>query len=327
MTQATLNRRNFLALLAAFAGTQVLAGCKSRDLPISIATHMWPGYEPLSLASDLGWLNKNLVRLIETESATDSINLLEAGKIDGAGLTLDEVLRIRENGTPLSVLLVCDISAGADMLLVRPDIATLADLKGRRIGVEEGALGALMLFEILKAAGLRLRDVTPVSLSIDQQAEAWQHGQIDAVVTYEPSARAINAQGGKLLFDSRRLPELIFDVIAVRTALLDDAHHAALRHLTAMQLKALKHLTSSPDDAAYRMSKHLKLPAHEVLSTFKGLILPDLDNNIRLLAGDKPALLDSALRVAEVMRKAGILHQYQDMSGLLHPEYLPQGND
>lgn len=324
MLNEPFSRRRFLKTLTAVAGVSMLGACDTSDQTITIATHMWPGYEPLSLASDLGWLDKQLVKLIETDSATDSIKLLEAGKIDGAGLTLDEVLRIRATGMPLSILLVCDISAGADMLLVRPEIKQLSELKGKRIGVEDGALGTLMLYEILQAAGLKRSDVRTVSLTIDQQIGAWQRGEIDAAVTFEPSSRSIKAQGGKLLFDSRQIPELIFDVIAVRSNLLDKQHSAALHHLTEMQLKALQHLTINPNDAAYRMSARLKLPAEEVMSTFKGLILPDLNNNIRLLAGEHPVLLDSAQRVSKAMHEAGILHSDTAMNDLIHPEYLPR---
>jgi len=98
----------------------VLPACSPKASPITIATHTWPGYEPISLARSMGWLDADVVTLIETESGIDSIRLLEEGKVDGIGLTLDEALRIRESGIPLAVLLICDISAGADMLLVRP---------------------------------------------------------------------------------------------------------------------------------------------------------------------------------------------------------------
>ena len=320
----SLSRRRFLKALTAVAGVSMLGACDTSDQAVTIATHKWPGYEPLSLASDLGWLDQKLVKLIETDSATESVKLLETGKIDGAGLTLDEVLRIRATGMPLSILLVCDISAGADMLLVRPEIKQLADLKGKRIGVEDGALGTLMLYEILQAAGLKRSDVHPVSLTIGQQISAWQRGEIDAAVTFEPSARGIKTLGGKLLFDSRQIPELIIDVIAVRSSVSDSPHAAALHHLTEMQLKALQHLTINPHDAAYRMSARLKLPAEEVMSAFKGLVLPDLNNNIRLLAGDHPDLLDSAQLITKAMHEAGILHSETAMNGLIHPEYLPR---
>jgi NitT/TauT family transport system substrate-binding protein len=319
-------RRRFLALMGGLACVPLFSGCAPKAQPITIGLHVWPGYEPSPLAKTMGWLDEKQVKLVQTGSATDSLKLLEHGEIDGAGLTLDEVLRARENGIPLSVVLVCDISAGADQLLVLPGIKSLADLKGRRIGAEEGALGALMLYQVLQAAGLRIEDITPVSLTIDQHVDAWKRGEIDAIVTYEPAASLIMGMGGNRLFDSSMIPDLIVDVLAVRSALLDNAHADAVRNLVASHLKALKYLNTNGDDAAYRMAPRLKLPPEQVMSSFKGLVLPDLENNIRLLATSKAVLLKSAGVIAETMSKAGILHKQADLNGLLRPEFLPESN-
>lgn len=318
------SRRCFLALLAGLACAPFLSGCAPKALPISIATHMWPGYEPTSLARLMGWLDEKQVKLIETDSFADSIKLFEEGKVDASGLTLDEVLRLREKGIPVSVILVCDVSAGADMLLARPDIKTLADIKGHRVGVEDGALGELMLYQVLLAAGLEREDIKPVSLPVDKQADAWTRGEIDVAISFEPGSGEIMKLGGKVLFDSRQIPNLILDVIAVRTSVLDAAHADALRHLISAHLKALKYINTNPDDAAYRMAPRFGLPHDQVMATFKGLVLPDLENNIRLLSTTTPSVLKSAEIVAAAMLKAGILHKQADLKGLLRPEYLPR---
>ena len=185
-----------MAMVGALGCVMLLPACSSKTKPITIGLHIWPGYEPIPLARTLGWLDDKRVKLIQTNSATESISLLEQGKIDGAGLTLDEVLRTREKGIPLSVLLAFDISAGADMLLAKPKIKNIASLKGARVGVEDGALGALMLHEVLLTAGLKPEDVKTVSLTIDQHVEAWRHNEIDAIVTYEPAAGEIIKLGG-----------------------------------------------------------------------------------------------------------------------------------
>lgn len=311
-----------MALMLGLACILFISGCAPKPQPISISIHTWPGYEPILLARDMGWLDEKQVKLIRATSATDSIKQLEEGKIDAAGLTLDEVLRVREQGIPVSVILVCDVSAGADMLLARPDIKTLSDIKGGRIAVEDGALGSLMLYQVLQAAGLKVEDIKPVSITIDKQADAWKNGEIDAAITYEPGSSEMMKMGGKILFDSRQIPNLIFDVIAVRTSVLDEAHAEALRHLVSAHLKTLKYIHSNPDDAAYRMAPHFNLSHDQVMATFKGLVLPDLDNNIRLIDTATPTVLKSAKTVADVMLKAGILHQQANLNGLLRPEYL-----
>lgn len=318
-----LSRRSFLTLLGSFACTPLLSGCLTPAKPVKVATHLWPGYIPLTLANDKGWLDTQQVKLIHTEHFSDSIDLITQGKVDAAGLTLDEVLRLRESGLALAVILICDVSAGADMLLAKPGINSLADLKGKRIGVEDGALGALMKYEVLQAAGLKAEQVQFIPLTTEHQLQAWHHNQIDAAITYEPNASHMLQEGGKCIFDSRQAPDLIYDVIAVHPNALDEAHSDALHHLVAAHLKALAHINSNPDDAAYRMAAHFGMPAEQVMTTFKGLLLPDLDNNYRLMSSNPPPLLKSAAVIAEVISQAGVLQKPADLRDIIRAEYLP----
>lgn len=321
---ARLTRRRFMEVMAGALCMSILPGCAPEARPITIGMHIWPGYELTPMAKRMGWLDEKWVKLAQTGSATESLQLLKQGRIDGAGLTLDEVLLARESGIPLSIILVCDISAGADQFLARPEIRTLADIRGRRIGVEDGALGALMLHQVLQAARLNPGDIVQVSLSPDKHVDAWENGRIDAAVTYEPAASQLMELGANKLFDTSHIPELIVDVLAVRSSLLDSAHADALRHLVASHLRALDFLKTHKDDVSYQLAPRFKLPADRVMDAFKGLVLPDLKNNIRLLATSNPPMLDSAKTVADTMLEAGILHKDADLHDLIRPEFLPK---
>lgn len=316
-------RRQFIAALSAWPLAPWFSACGTRPIaPLSIAAHVWPGYEPMFLARREGWLDQGQVRLVETPSATDSLHELAAGKVDGAALTLDEVLRGRAGGVPLTVVLVFDVSAGADVLLARPGISKLADLKGRPIGVEQGALGALMFAKALQAGGLTADEVRLVSMTISEQPDAWRQGRVDAVVTYDPVSSQLLAEGAIRLFDSRRIPELIVDVLVVRSSVID-SHGEAIRHLLAGHFRAHDHLRRNPQDAAYRMAQRLNLAPDQVLASFKGLVLPDITNNYRLLAGATPTLLASARGLSAVMLKAGLLTREDTLANLLSADFLP----
>lgn len=317
-------RRQFIASLGGLALAQALPGCGwLADKPISVAAHVWPGYEPLFLARNQGWLDANQARLVGTKSATESLQALAEGRVDGAALTLDEMLQARAKGLPLSAVLVFDISAGADMLLARTNIRKLADLEGQRIGYEKGAVGELMLDQALQSAGLAKEEVRLVSISIDKHVEAWNRNQVDAVITYEPTASQLLAQGALMLFSSSQIPNTIVDVLAMRGDALDSSHASAVRHLIAAHLRALDHLKRNPQDAAYRMAAHLDLPAPAVLGAFRGLVLPDAENNYRLLAGAQPELLASARKLSGIMVKSGLLKQDDTLVSLLRPDLLP----
>ncbi len=318
------SRRQFIIFFGYVTLAAILPACAWwADKPISIATRVLPGYELVFLARSEGWLDTQWVRLVETTSAADSVKALAEGNVDGAAMTLDEVLQARASGLLLSVVMIFDISAGADMLVARPGIKTLADLKGRCIGFEPVSVCELMLVEALRAANLTKEDVTLVTLPVDQQREAWSRDQVDAVITYEPVATQLLAQGALNLFDSRRIPSTIVDVLAIRSDRLDRSHARAIRHLLGAHFRALKHLNRNPQDAAYRMAPHLGLPAADFLSAFKGLMLPDAAYNYRLLAGTAPELLTSARKLSAVMVKSGLLKQDDPLTTLIRADFLP----
>ena len=312
-----------MQLMGGMIASLALSGCSNKTAPIRIGLMVWPGYDILTLASSLGWFDGLPITLVDTASATESLQLLEQGKIDAAGLSLDEVLRARDRGIDLTAILVCDISAGADQFLVRPNINSLAELKGLRIGFEDSAVGEIMFHQVLKAADLRVEDVIRVPLTIDKHLEAWKAGTVDAIATYEPAAGHIANLGGKVIFDSRAIPDLIVDLLAVKTSLLDPARETLLK-LVEMHFKALSYLTTNSGDAAYRLAPRFKLPPEEALSVYRGLVLPDAANNHRLLGTVHPALSRSVDADSEVLQKIGILRQPPRKEHLLTPDFLPR---
>lgn len=323
-TPAGISRRQALSLSGGSVLLPLLPSCSwLKDLPVAVAAHVWVGYEPLFMARDRGWLDRTQVTLLETRSAVESIAALRAGTVQAAALTLDEVLGARATGLALSVVLVFNVSMGADLLLVRPGITQMAQLKGLRVGYEASSVSELMLAEILRAAGLTRQDVELQKISVDEQPKAWQRRAADAFISYEPVATQLLAKGMTRLFDSRQIPNTIVDVLAVRSDALDHIHAKALRHLIATHFRALDDLTRNPQDAAYRMAGHLNLPAAGVLSAFRGLALPKLVENHRLLAGRDPDLLATARRVADILLRIGILSQSDAMTDLINARYLP----
>lgn len=316
-------RNKLLHALVACALLPALLGCSQKPQePLKVSLHVWSGYEPLFMAEREGWLDKAQVKLVENHTAADSIEALKTGAVDGAGLTFDEVLRARAEGVPISVVFVCDISAGADVVLARPEITRIGQLKGKRIAVEQGALGALVLYKTLEKAGLTPADVTQINIPPADQIAAWKENRIDAVVSYEPVSMEVEKTGATRLLDSRQFPDTIFDVLVMRQEVIEK-NPDAIRHLVAAHLKGLNFFHSHPQDAAYRMSKHLALPANEVLVSFKGLTLPDLANNRRLLAGDAPVLLGKTDNLSAILIQAGLLKKPDSKINLVNASFLP----
>jgi len=290
---------------------------------MAVATRVWVGYETLYLARDRGWLDPAQVELVSVRGSADSLQALRSNRVQAAGLTLDEVLRAQTSGLPLSVVLVFNISLGADMLVAQPHIRDLGDLRGCQIGFEAGSVGELMLAASLQAAGLRRSDVRLREMPVIDQAEVWRTRAVDALITFEPMATRLLAMGALRLFDSRHIPDTIVDVLAVRQDALGWAQRSAWQHLIEGHFRAVQHLTLNPHDAAQRMATHLELPASQVLSAYRGLALPDVAHNRRLLSGQSPRLLESARKVAAVLSETGLLPPSPEWPGLIRDDFLP----
>jgi NitT/TauT family transport system substrate-binding protein len=76
----------------------------------------------------------------------------------------------------------------ADAVIARPDkgISTVADLKGKKIGVPQGTSGEMILQAALAKAGLTEADVTILNMDPDTIVSAFVAGQIDAAGTWYP---------------------------------------------------------------------------------------------------------------------------------------------
>ena len=315
-----MNRRHFLFTLPALGACAPMTACSLPE-PLTIGVLPWPGYEPLYLAEHFGWLPPD-VRLAKAGSATESLDALRSEAIDGAALTLDEVLLARAEGLPLSVVLVLNESLGADVVLAREGIAAPADLRGRRIAVERSAVGGVVLIKLLAAGGLKAADVTVVDLPHDRQVEAWKRGEVDAVITYAPTDARIQRMGGHVIFDSRQFPGTIFDVLALRRDRLR-WRSGAVEGLIGAHLAGLEHLRVSREDAVRRIAGWRNLQVEEIERGFGGLALPDLARNRHILSAGG-TLHGAAKTLCDILVQHGQLSEPDDLDDLVLTRFLPE---
>jgi NitT/TauT family transport system substrate-binding protein len=209
-------RQQLLGYMAMSTTLPWLNACTPRT-PLTIAMHPWIGYETLSLASEFGWLPEE-IQWVKTENLGASIAALSKNEVDAACITLDRLLVHRAAGHPLQAALVFDISAGADVVLCQPSIESASQLNGKRIAYENNALGQLMLAILLERAGLEANAVHAIVCPPEAQLAAWQAGEIDAAITYEPVASLLRRAGARQLMSSRDVPDTVIDILEIGRA-------------------------------------------------------------------------------------------------------------
>lgn len=282
---------------AALAGILALAapGCGPAPQPLRVGILVWPPFELPLVASELGWLPERQVRLLDFHSPADLVRALERGQVDAATLTLDYLPRLAAD-TSTRIIFVVDRSHGADALVARPDVPSLAALRGRRVALEPGELGRRVLESALAAAGLAPDDVTLVPVDIGEHVGAWEQGRADAFVTYEPARSRLVALGGHELYSSREMPHPIVDVLVTRSDAVA-RHRRAFQDLVAAWLRAAEHLERDSAAVARLAARREQLTPEAWLATLRGIRFVPLGENRALLGARDGALLEELRRL------------------------------
>lgn len=313
------------ACLVALAGLILCwigAGCsRPASAPLRVGNVTWPGYEPFFVAQHLGYLDGKKVRLTEYTSASEIVRAFGNGAIEAGLMTLDEALQLAQNAPDLRLILVTDFSNGGDVIMAKPEIASLQDLKGRRVGAETSALGAYVLMRALQLAEMKPQDLEIVPMEFSEHEAAFKEGRVDAVVTYDPIRTKLRNFGARQIFDSTRIPKEIVDVLVVRNAYLQ-AHPDTVRHLVQGYYRARTYLKEKPLEVAQITAARAKISPEEFLASLQGLLLPEAVESRRMLIGQPPLLLKNAQTLAAIMREKGLLAKDVDIHALFDERTL-----
>lgn len=298
-------------------------GCQIEDThPIRVATNLWPGYEPLYLARSLSLFDNASVQLLEFPNTTEVMRAYRNNVVDAAAVTLDESLRIAQYSNDFSIILVMDYSYGGDVIMARPPIANMRDIAGKKVGLENSALGSYFLTRALEISKISEASISILPLTVDEQIVAYDRKQIDVVVTFEPFRSRLIEKGARIIFDSTRMPGEIVDILIIRNNIIE-TRSEDVKEIIAGWFKALDYMKKNPGNSMRIISKRLGNTPEEASQSFSGLILPDREENRKMLFGSPPFLRRTIEKLHAVLYKNKILNKSLDVGDLLpSPKYM-----
>ena len=277
-------------LLIAIVTFNLSACSEAPDVPLRIASSPWPGYEPLYLARELGYLDKEKFKLFDLPSSGITMESIRNGSADVGTLTMDETIELLDDGVPIVVVAVLDISNGADAVVARPEIKTLADIKGKRIAMTDITLGLYMLSRLLEKAG------------VDREVEYYKKGKADILITFEPMKSHALKQGGHVIFDSSDIPNEIVDLLIVNKNIYKERRNDVCELLNQWY-RTLDYIHNNPEKAALKITQRMKVSESDYHKIMEGLSIVSRKENINLLGGVNPEIIPSAEKVIGVMLK------------------------
>ena len=230
---------------------------------------------------------------------TDSIAALEAGKLDANSQTLSDAMPALAKGTALKIVLVNDNSAGNDALMVNSKINSIADLKGKRIALEQFTVSHFLLATALSKNGLKLSDVALVNLPAADAAAALIAGRADAAALWNPWVNQVLTSGkGQVVFTSKDMPGLIPDVLVAQEKSVKDKRKEFVGMIRAWY-DTEKFIREHRDEAIQIMAKAVKSTPEDYKIVLLGTRFFNERDNLnafgpaskaRSLAGAAPAI-------------------------------------
>jgi len=194
MTPGMMNRRTLMTTAAALAAPALVArsslGQTLRKVKLGSA---------FTTTTNAMFLMPDLLRPegIDTEvitfpSLVQRMQAVASGSVDVGNGGLSATMQVATKGLPMSVLANgCD---GGWMMLARPGITSFQQLRGKKIGVQNGSIGLVSLNWKLRHEGVA-DQVELLFLDNQDQPVPLARGDVDAICCFEPYATFAELSG------------------------------------------------------------------------------------------------------------------------------------
>lgn len=321
----THTRRQLLQNMAAFtavAGAGGLAACTSGGERLAV------GFQRnglLYIARTRGELDKRLQaragvapQWVEFPSDPPLIEAMSAGAIDFGAVGDTPVVYAQASGVDLRIVAGKSYGSGiTNAFLARPGsgIATVADLKGRKVGYTRGSSAEVSALSALLDAGLKPGDITPVFLAPGDGVGALDQGAIDALFIWDPFFTIAQKRIGAA--------DIRFDL----GGLLATALFVARTPLTSGSLLPA-FLDELAAEAAWADANRGEAAA--LLATAARLTVADIERMQSRLEGNPFAieppgevLIANQQKVADILLKAGSIKAPLDVREIVWTDWTP----
>lgn len=294
---------------------------------IVIGYSNWAGWWPWAIAEQEGLFTDNNVN-VEMKWFDGYIESMEAfatGQLDGNCQTLNDTISFAADAINGEVaVLVNDNSAGNDKIIVTAEIDTVADLKGKKVAVEEGVVDDFLLSLALEKEGLSRKDVEIVPLETGAAAAAFAAGQVDAVGAFPPFwLTALEREGSKELVTSADFPGAIPDLLVMSKTIIDERPED-VQAIVNTWFDVLAFMEENPDKADEIMAKRAGVSIEEFQQLKVGTRFFTIEDNLEAFSeGEGMTYMPSAAKeMADFMTGVGFIPEAPDLAPILDDQFV-----
>jgi NitT/TauT family transport system substrate-binding protein len=165
------------------------------------------------------------------------------------------------------------------MIVAAPGFDTLADLKGKKIGLEEGFVIHLLLIKGAEAAGIDPSEFTIINTPTNEAPQVLVSGAVDAIGAWQPnSGEALKAVAhSKPVLTSADVPGIIYDLLCVDPETLETRRDEWMK-VVKVWYRIVDYLKDEGniDEALEILAKRVSISPEEYEPLFEGTYIMTL---------------------------------------------------
>jgi len=262
--------------------------CNRKEETITIGIGTWAGFCSAMVGQEQGFFDEKIKirhRILDDADARHAA--FRSGSLDIMISSIDLFAMESVQGIDGEILLITDLSWGSDGIVVKDEINTVSDLKGRNIAFARATPSQFLLYNLLLENDVPFESIQQTIVNDPSlAAHVFLRGSVDAAVTWEPFLSDVKERRqGKILATSRDIPNSIVDILVVSRRLAQNEE--LLKAFIDGWLKSVDYIQENPDEAKRIIARGLNVTLEDIDGMMAGLKFADKQMNVDFFTTQK----------------------------------------
>lgn len=292
-----------------------------------IALNVWPGYAHAFIALEKGFFKENGVdvELILTQDYLEAQNLFTDNKTNAIfEVFTDTILNNIKGYSPSEVVYISETSTSGDVIIAKPEISSVADLKGKTIGVDGiNTFSHFFVLTVLEKAGLLEKDVFFKNISANNVLSALENNEIDAGHTWEPTKTQALNKNYKTIAQASDVPNIITDVLVFDNQFTKE-NPQTVQAIVKSMFQAQDFVENNKEEAIKIMAQAENMTEEEMTQGINGIKRLNLEDNLRAMTDNdqKDSLFTIGQKIINFYQDRGQTGHKPDLNLIINPQFI-----
>lgn len=208
-------------------------------------------------------------------------------------------------------IIALDNIALTEEILTRADsgIASIADLKGKTVAVQEGAAGYTLLLVALADAGIDVKDLKILNIANDNLASTFGDATIDAWAGWKPATTSLKSALGEgaytLLADNTNYPDFAFPSTWVANKDYVKNNPEVVQRFVNALTKAQVYRAENANQACAYASTYAQQATNDLTGQLPDVVFPNLEQFTDFYGTEKFVNMLTNLRGVQAAKVTG----------------------